>query len=101
MHQSSVYLQALGIFCLNPGRVAIAGKVRLCALDKTGTLTQAWLDFLGVQPVVPSTTTSGVDSGIKSTGSQGLQRVSLTWRVLTGRLSSRASIFVREGAGLT
>ncbi len=41
----------MGIFCLDPRRIAISGKVRVFALDKTGTLTQAWLDFLGVQPV--------------------------------------------------
>ena len=40
----------MSIFCLDPRRVAIAGKVRAFALDKTGTLTQAWLDFLAVQP---------------------------------------------------
>ncbi|DBB17796.1 TPA: hypothetical protein ACH3X3_002824 [Trebouxia sp. C0006] len=44
-------LKALGIVCLDPGRVAISGKIRIFALDKTGTLTQAWLHFLGVQPV--------------------------------------------------
>ncbi|DBA79899.1 TPA: hypothetical protein ACH3X1_008117 [Trebouxia sp. C0004] len=42
---------AMGILCLDPGRVAISGKIRVFALDKTGTLTQAWLHFLGVQPV--------------------------------------------------
>ena len=40
----------MGIFCLEPRRVAITGKVRAFALDKTGTLTQSWLDFLAVQP---------------------------------------------------
>ncbi|KAL0038469.1 hypothetical protein WJX77_007492 [Trebouxia sp. C0004] len=44
-------LKAMGILCLDPGRVAISGKIRVFALDKTGTLTQAWLHFLGVQPV--------------------------------------------------
>ena len=47
-------LQEVGIFCLDPRRVAISGKVRVFALDKTGTLTQSWLDFLGVQPLHPS-----------------------------------------------
>lgn len=47
-------LQEVGIFCLDPRRVAISGKVRVFALDKTGTLTQSWLDFLGVQPLLPS-----------------------------------------------
>ena len=40
----------MGIFCLEPRRVAITGKVRAFALDKTGTLTQSCLDFLAVQP---------------------------------------------------
>ncbi len=45
----------MGILCLDPRRVAISGKIRLFALDKTGTLTQAWLHFLGVQPVHSAT----------------------------------------------
>ncbi|KAL3158258.1 hypothetical protein ABBQ38_010509 [Trebouxia sp. C0009 RCD-2024] len=44
-------LKAMGIVCLDSRRVAIAGKICAFALDKTGTLTQAWLDFLAVQPV--------------------------------------------------
>lgn len=45
----------MGIYCLDPRRIAISGKVRVFAMDKTGTLTQPWLDFLGLQPVHPST----------------------------------------------
>ena len=50
-HNLLCYTKAMGIVCLDPRRVAITGKVRAFALDKTGTLTQAWLDFLAVQPV--------------------------------------------------
>ena len=53
----------MGIFCLDPRRVAIAGKVRAFALDKTGTLTQAWLDFLAVQPAQGSSSTEARHSG--------------------------------------
>jgi magnesium-transporting ATPase (P-type) len=37
-----------GIYCLDPKRIAIAGKVRVFCFDKTGTLTTDGLDFLGV-----------------------------------------------------
>ncbi len=49
-------VQALGIVCLDPGWVDISGKIRIFALDKTGTLTQPWLHFLGVQPVQSAST---------------------------------------------
>lgn len=49
----TVCIQEVGIFCLDPRRVAISGKVRIFALDKTGTLTQPFLDFLGLQPIHP------------------------------------------------
>lgn len=44
-------MQSRGIFCLNPKRIAISGKIRLFLFDKTGTLTRDGLDFLGVRPV--------------------------------------------------
>ena len=53
----------MGIFCLEPRRVAITGKVRAFALDKTGTLTQAWLDFLAVQPAQEAPLTSNPCTG--------------------------------------
>lgn len=53
----------MGIFCLEPRRVAITGKVRAFALDKTGTLTQAWLDFLAVQPAQAVPMTSNPRTG--------------------------------------
>lgn len=58
-----VLRQAMGIFCLEPRRVAITGKVRAFALDKTGTLTQAWLDFLAVQPARAVLLTSNPRTG--------------------------------------
>lgn len=40
-------LQTRGVFCVDPKRIAICGKVRLSAFDKTGTLTKSGLDLLG------------------------------------------------------
>ncbi|KAJ7537387.1 hypothetical protein O6H91_11G004100 [Diphasiastrum complanatum] len=54
-------LKKRGILCLNPKRIAIAGKIRVFCFDKTGTLTKEGLDFLGVQ-------CSLVDSGIPTFG---------------------------------
>merc|ERR1719492_335065 len=42
----------MDVFCVNPQRIAICGKIRLCCFDKTGTLTKEGLDFLGVQKIV-------------------------------------------------
>ena len=52
----SVYWQGRGIYCLNPKRIAVSGKIRLFLFDKTGTLTRDGLDFLGVR----ATDSSGV-----------------------------------------
>ena len=35
------------IFCINPSRVNISGKIKLFCFDKTGTLTKDGLDFCG------------------------------------------------------
>lgn len=61
--QPAVCEQAMGIVCLESRRVAISGKVRAFALDKTGALTQAWLDFLAVQPVQAVPTTGAPHTG--------------------------------------
>uniref|UniRef100_A0A0G4G7V3 P-type ATPase A domain-containing protein n=1 Tax=Chromera velia CCMP2878 TaxID=1169474 RepID=A0A0G4G7V3_9ALVE len=44
-------LKERGIVCVNPERIAVAGKVRVMCLDKTGTLTKDDLDFIGAAPV--------------------------------------------------
>jgi len=40
-----------GVFCVNPKRIAICGKVRVACFDKTGTITKEGLDFVGVEVV--------------------------------------------------
>ncbi|KAG9316705.1 hypothetical protein JVU11DRAFT_2765 [Chiua virens] len=42
-------LRKLGIFCIAPTRVNVAGKINVCCFDKTGTLTEDGLDILGVR----------------------------------------------------
>ncbi|KAK0461196.1 uncharacterized protein EV420DRAFT_1530853 [Desarmillaria tabescens] len=42
-------LQKLGIYCISPSRVNVAGKINVCCFDKTGTLTEDGLDILGVR----------------------------------------------------
>ncbi|KAH9894751.1 Ca-transporting ATPase [Cubamyces lactineus] len=42
-------LRALGIFCISPSRVNVAGQINVCCFDKTGTLTEDGLDILGVR----------------------------------------------------
>uniref|UniRef100_A0A0G4FG43 Uncharacterized protein n=1 Tax=Chromera velia CCMP2878 TaxID=1169474 RepID=A0A0G4FG43_9ALVE len=40
-----------GIVCVNPEKIAVAGKVRVAAFDKTGTLTKDELEFIGAAAV--------------------------------------------------
>ncbi|KAF8326561.1 uncharacterized protein EI90DRAFT_3069674 [Cantharellus anzutake] len=42
-------LRKLGIFCISPNRVNVAGKINVACFDKTGTLTEDGLDILGVR----------------------------------------------------
>ncbi|KAI6157586.1 hypothetical protein BKA82DRAFT_4058956 [Pisolithus tinctorius] len=42
-------LRKLGIYCISPTRVNVAGKINVCCFDKTGTLTEDGLDILGVR----------------------------------------------------
>ncbi|XP_067049944.1 polyamine-transporting ATPase 13A3-like isoform X4 [Acropora muricata] len=39
------------IYCINPSRINVCGKLKLFCFDKTGTLTEDGLDFLGVVPI--------------------------------------------------
>lgn len=42
-------LRKLGIFCISPSRINVAGQINACCFDKTGTLTEDGLDILGVR----------------------------------------------------
>ncbi|DAZ96102.1 TPA: hypothetical protein N0F65_000650 [Lagenidium giganteum] len=44
-------LQKQEVFCLNPQRVTLSGKVRVFCFDKTGTITKEGLDYRGCVPV--------------------------------------------------
>ncbi|TYZ68913.1 hypothetical protein PybrP1_012251, partial [[Pythium] brassicae (nom. inval.)] len=44
-------LQKQQVFCLNPQRITLCGKVRVFCFDKTGTITKEGLDFRGCVPV--------------------------------------------------
>ncbi|GLE00553.1 hypothetical protein PINS_up009310 [Pythium insidiosum] len=48
-------LKLQSIFCLNPNRITLAGKVRVFCFDKTGTITKQGLDFRGCVPVKDAT----------------------------------------------
>ncbi|KAM4693459.1 putative cation-transporting ATPase 13A4 isoform 2-T2 [Discoglossus pictus] len=43
-------LKKLGIFCISPQRINVAGQLNLICFDKTGTLTEDVLDLWGVVP---------------------------------------------------
>jgi cation-transporting ATPase 13A2 len=42
-------LRKLGIYCISPNRVNIAGRINVVCFDKTGTLTEDGLDVLGAR----------------------------------------------------
>ncbi|DAZ97714.1 TPA: hypothetical protein N0F65_009613 [Lagenidium giganteum] len=44
-------LTGQGVFCLNPQRITLCGKVRVFCFDKTGTITKQGLDYRGCVPV--------------------------------------------------
>lgn len=48
-------LRKLGIFCISPSRVNVAGQINVCCFDKTGTLTEDGLDILGVRAIERNT----------------------------------------------
>lgn len=64
---ASQRLAAKDVFCLNPKRIAISGKIRLHAFDKTGTLTQEGLQFTGVVPSISSAGSSGFKALVEGT----------------------------------
>ncbi|KAJ1916122.1 hypothetical protein H4219_003958 [Mycoemilia scoparia] len=50
------------IFCVDPPRIIIAGKVQIFCFDKTGTLTKEGLEFFGGQPIVPDDSSKDVSA---------------------------------------
>ncbi|KAE9315331.1 putative cation-transporting ATPase [Phytophthora fragariae] len=44
-------LQKQDVFCLNPQRITLCGKVRVFCFDKTGTITKEGLDYRGCLPI--------------------------------------------------
>ncbi|KAJ2680493.1 hypothetical protein GGH99_005407, partial [Coemansia sp. RSA 1285] len=51
---AAVRLRKKQVYCVDPQRIMIAGKVQMFCFDKTGTLTREGLEFYGGQCVDPS-----------------------------------------------
>ncbi|RDD38189.1 putative cation-transporting ATPase 13A3 [Trichoplax sp. H2] len=46
---ASYRLKKSGIYCINPSRINLSGKIDLVCFDKTGTLTEDFAEFSGVR----------------------------------------------------
>lgn len=49
---ASKWLEQMGVRCLIPAALPVAGKVTACVFDKTGTITKDGVDFIAVHSVV-------------------------------------------------
>ncbi|XP_041419198.1 probable cation-transporting ATPase 13A4 isoform X2 [Xenopus laevis] len=81
-------LKKLGIFCISPQRIILAGQLNLVCFDKTGTLTEDSLDLHGV---LPSNGTSFQDIHLFSSAK------TMPWSPLLGAMASCHSLIMEDG----
>ncbi|KAJ8021861.1 putative cation-transporting ATPase 13A3 [Holothuria leucospilota] len=58
MLYAQLRLKKNGIFCIHPPKINLCGMLDVICLDKTGTLTEDGLDFLGIQEVIDESFTN-------------------------------------------
>ena len=93
-HQMSAKrLRAKQIQCVNPKRIAIAGKIHVFMFDKTGTLTKQGLDFLGVRSIEGGKFANGKKQGKEVAGTKMGQAMA-TCHAVTKMDTSTGTIFV-------
>eukprot|EP00079_Xenopus_tropicalis_P009786 XP_002934093.2 PREDICTED: probable cation-transporting ATPase 13A5 [Xenopus tropicalis] len=81
-------LKKLGIFCISPQRINIAGQLNLVCFDKTGTLTEDALDLHGI---APSDGGSFQDIHLFTSGE------TLPWGPVLGAMASCHSLIMLDG----